>query len=72
MAELAGRPLDLETDPARVRPETSEVHRLVADAGYAHEILGWSPRVSLRDGLHRTIEWLRESGLAERSTQYAR
>jgi dTDP-glucose 4,6-dehydratase len=72
MAEITDRPLRLETDVSRVRPEASEVQRLVADPGYARELLGWSPRVTLRDGLVRTIAWLRESGLAERATQYAR
>lgn len=28
----------------------------------AHDVLGWRPRVSLREGQKRTVEWLRENG----------
>jgi NAD dependent epimerase/dehydratase len=43
----------------RVRPEKSEVHRLLADAERARQILNWRPRVSLEDGLERTIAWIK-------------
>ena len=36
-----------QDDPARRRP----------DIGKAQAALGWSPAVSLREGLRRTIEW---------------
>jgi NAD dependent epimerase/dehydratase len=72
MAEIAGRELHIETDPARIRPAKSEVERLVADPAYAAAVLGWSPQVTLRAGLDRTIQWLREAGIAERATQYTR
>lgn len=72
MAELTGCALHLETDATRIRPEASEVERLVADRGHASDILGWSPRVTLREGLLQVIAWLRQSGLAEKATQYAR
>ena len=51
---------DIETDAARVRPASSEVERLVADATVARELLGWTPRVSLEEGLQLTIDWIRE------------
>ena len=38
-------------DPLRRKPEISK----------AKEILGWVPKVSLEEGLKRTIEWFRES-----------
>lgn len=31
----------------------------VADIGKARKILGWEPRVSLEEGLRRTVEWMR-------------
>lgn len=45
-------------DAARVRPARSEVERLLCDNGKAARLVGWSPRVSLEDGLARTIEWI--------------
>jgi NAD dependent epimerase/dehydratase len=59
VCELLGRPCHLRTDPERVRPEGSEVDRLVSDNGLASELLGWRPRISLREGLVRTIAWIR-------------
>lgn len=45
------------TDERRVRPEASEVERLVCDDTRMRELTGWRSRVSLDEGLDRTIEW---------------
>ena len=42
-----------------MRPNASEVMELIASPAKARELLGWSPQVSLEDGLAQTIEWLR-------------
>lgn len=55
-----GVPCRIETDERRLRPDKSEVTRLCADATKARERLGWSPQVSLAEGLNRTIVWLKE------------
>lgn len=55
---LMGKTPTLEVEPARLRPEESEVHRLLSDNQYARRRLDWSPRVSLREGLLQTIEWI--------------
>jgi UDP-glucose 4-epimerase len=47
-------------DPARVRPDKSEVLVLQSDPSRARELLGWEARTSLEDGLAATIEWLRQ------------
>ena len=39
----------------RVRPGKSEIYELVADNRRARELLGWSPAVSLEEGLRLTI-----------------
>jgi NAD dependent epimerase/dehydratase len=58
VGEVLGRELEVELDPARVRPEGSEVLRLVSRPALAAELLEWAPEVDLREGLRRTIEWI--------------
>ena len=53
------RAVSTVVDPARLRPEQSEVMHLISDNRLARENLGWRPVVSLEDGLDRTIEWIR-------------
>jgi dTDP-glucose 4,6-dehydratase len=72
IADLIGAPLALELDEGRLRPEASEVLRLVSDATRARELLGWAPTVSLRDGLASTIAWLRTDAAVGRSREYVR
>ncbi len=55
---LVGRPVEIVTDPARLRPERSEVMRLWSDNRKAKQLLGWAPRVSLETGLRQTIDWI--------------
>jgi nucleoside-diphosphate-sugar epimerase len=43
-----------------VRPANSEVFELIADAALIREQTGWEPRVPLREGLERTIDFVRE------------
>jgi len=68
---LLGKKLTLVGDSARVRPENSEVERLCADATKARELLGWSPRVQLKDGLCRTISWIEQNLGGYRVSSYA-
>lgn len=54
-----GRQVEIAIDPARLRPEASEVMHLISDNRLAQDRLGWSPRTALDEGLERTIEWIR-------------
>ncbi len=54
-----GTQAQVEVDAQRLRPEKSEVRRLLSDHSLAHERIGWSPSVSLDDGLDQTIDWIR-------------
>jgi dTDP-glucose 4,6-dehydratase len=64
IAEIMGAPIEIETDEQRLRPEGSEVERLLASNTLAHELLGWTPSYAGRDGLRRgleeTIRWFRD------------
>jgi dTDP-glucose 4,6-dehydratase len=59
IGSLVGKPLDVVADQERLRPAGSEVERLLADNSKAASLLGWTPSVSLEEGLERTIEWIR-------------
>ena len=61
IAKLTGAEIELESDDSRIRPDKSEVERLLADNQLAKELLGWTPEVNLEDGLQQTIDWLREN-----------
>lgn len=53
-----GRTVAIEEDQERVRPAGSEIDRLCSDNSRARALLKWQPRVSLDEGLDRTIDWL--------------
>jgi nucleoside-diphosphate-sugar epimerase len=47
-------------DPQRLRPEASEVLRLWCDNRKLAAATGFTPQVSLADGLARTVAWFRD------------
>lgn len=63
--------LPIVHDASRIRPETSEVFRLVVDNGPAREILGWEPMVPLDEGIRRTAAWLEARKDRLRAGRYA-
>jgi NAD dependent epimerase/dehydratase len=68
---LLGIDKPVEVDPARVRPEASEVLNLVADNGKAQRLLGWQPSVSLDEGLQLTIDYVRRHVQTYDADRYA-
>jgi nucleoside-diphosphate-sugar epimerase len=56
-------PIEIVTDEVRLRPEKSEVERLLASNRKADELLGWQPKYGglegFRRGLSETVEWFR-------------
>lgn len=65
IADIMETEIKIETDARRLRPDASEVERLVADATVARDLLGWQPvhagRDGFRRGLTKTIAWFREA-----------
>ena len=47
-------------NPVFVESRPGDVHRSCADATAAREILGWTPTVSVADGLAEYVDWIRE------------
>ncbi|MEI8305733.1 MAG: SDR family NAD(P)-dependent oxidoreductase [Chloroflexales bacterium] len=60
IAQLVGRTISIQSEQQRLRPEKSEVERLLADNTLARRLLGWEPTVSLEEGLGHTLEWMRQ------------
>lgn len=44
-----------------VRPQASEVERLITSNEKAKELYGCKPAVSLEDDLRRTVAWMRDN-----------
>jgi len=63
--------LEIVTEEKRIRPQGSEVERLLADNRLAKELLGWRPKHSLEKGLRLTIEWFRKNQERYRHDVYA-
>jgi len=58
---LIGLPeLPVITDDQRIRPEKSEVLLLLADARKAKKLVDWEPKHTLRQGLEKTIDAIRQ------------
>lgn len=58
---MVGREVKIDLEADRLRPEKSEVMRLISDNHRAREVLGWKPQISLDEGLKRTIHWIEEN-----------
>ena len=59
--ELMGKSeLPIVHEEQRARPDDSEVYRLLADKRRAVGLLGWGPKLTLREGLDLTIDWVRQ------------
>jgi NAD dependent epimerase/dehydratase len=59
---LMGRDVEFVTDEQRLRPGKSEVFRLWCDNSKIRELTGFEPKVSLEEGLQRTIDWFTQPG----------
>jgi len=57
IAETAGIEIELISEAERIRPDQSEVLRLLCDRTKALELTGWRPRYSLKRGLKETLAW---------------
>jgi nucleoside-diphosphate-sugar epimerase len=60
LVQTTGSSAEVVVDPDRVRPAGSEVERLLCDNTRAREWAGWTPQVSLEEGLRRTSDWVKE------------
>lgn len=69
--ELTGSTARVEIDQNRFRPKDSEVMRLLSNHTAMTDLTGWTPRVTLDEGLTRTIEWVSRHLNSYRIGEYA-
>jgi dTDP-glucose 4,6-dehydratase len=55
---LIDRDVQVVTEEQRMRPEKSEVMRLICDNSKMQRLTRWQPRHSLDEGLRETIVWI--------------
>lgn len=70
IADLMGKDIEIQSDDIRLRPEKSEVFRLLADTTKAKELLNYEAKISLEDGLKTTIDWVQGNLGAFRVGEY--
>ena len=60
IAHLMQTEVEIESDAQRLRPENSEVERLLCNNALIERLTGFTPRHTLEEGLAETISWLRQ------------
>jgi dTDP-glucose 4,6-dehydratase len=56
--EITGKEIPVIQEQTRMRPQGSEVMRLISDYTKANKMLGWKPEVGFHDGLKMTVDWI--------------
>ena len=59
--DLMGSDVEFLTDNVRIRPEKSEVFRLVCDNSKIKKLTNFDSKVEIREGLTKTIDWFTRS-----------
>jgi dTDP-glucose 4,6-dehydratase len=72
IVHISGKDVELVIDQERLRPEKSEVMRLLSDNSRARQELGWKPEVELKEGLAWTYHWINEHINLYRPEKYQR
>jgi len=57
---VAGRKASIRSTSERIRPDRSEVERLLGSAQRLKAATDWSPSLSLEEGVQRTVAWFSE------------
>jgi dTDP-glucose 4,6-dehydratase len=70
LQEITQTKAEVVTEEVRLRPQNSEVQRLLCDNRVAKELTGWQPRYTVEDGLKITARWVAENLHVYRSKSY--
>ena len=61
ISKITNKKIIIKTDAKRVRPEKSEVNRLVCNNSKIKKYTNWQPKYNLEKGLKETIDWLEDN-----------
>ena len=70
ISKILGKQVKTVQEEKRIRPEGSEVERLLADNSLARSLIKWEPRVELEAGLTGTIKWYEANRDLFRAAEY--
>lgn len=59
--EMTGSKAEISQEGSRVRPEKSEVMKLICGNKRINELTGWKPSTSFEDGIRETIEYVKNN-----------
>jgi NAD dependent epimerase/dehydratase len=72
LLNLLGMDKPIVNEQQRMRPELSEVRKLVSDNSLARKVMGWSPKITLDDGLLQAIAFVEANRDLFRADDYVR
>lgn len=61
ICELMNKNLPIKSEDNRIRPQNSEVLKLICNNEKAKKLLNWEPKYSLKEGLNQTIEFIKKN-----------
>lgn len=61
ISQILKKDVEIEKDLQRIRPEKSEVERLICDNTKIKKLTSWKPLYNLQTGLNETIEWFKDN-----------
>jgi NAD dependent epimerase/dehydratase len=61
LCQISGREVEILTDEERIRPEKSEVNRLLADNSIISNLTDWKSEVHFQKGLELTYQWIEKN-----------
>ena len=59
LMKMMNKKITIESEEKRVRPPQSEVNQLICNNNKAKELIDWQPKMSLDEGLEKTINWFK-------------
>jgi dTDP-glucose 4,6-dehydratase len=70
LVAVTGYEAELRQDPARIRPQASEVMKLISNNSVLRSTTTWTNVVNIDAGLAKTVEWLRTNLAGYRPERY--
>ena len=70
LMKMMNKKITIESEEKRVRPPQSEVNQLICNNNKAKALIDWQPKMSLDEGLEKTINWFKANAGEYKSEIY--